>query len=330
MKLVTFLDDYGAARIGALTTDLGSIVDLAAAANMLGRDAGPDFESMLALIDGGPTALELAKAVFDDAPPGAMRGYGETKLLSPVPEPRQMRDAMAFEKHVLQAISAIYRRNAAQSDNPEETLRRYEADGLMKPPPIWYQQPIYYKCNRFSVVGDGTDVIWPSYSELMDYELEFGIFIGKGGKDIPVDQAGSHIFGFTIFNDVSARDAQTDEMRGQLGPSKGKDFDTGNVIGPWLVTADEISDPYGLEMCARINGKEVSRGNSRDMYHKFENIIAWVSRQETLHPGEFIGSGTVGDGCGLEHDRFLSPGDLMELEIEGLGTLRNRLVKAKS
>jgi len=327
MKLVTFVDKGGAARIGAVTGDLASIVDLAAGAEALGRDPGPDFESMLALIDGGPNALALAHDVFDAASSGALLDYGSTSLLSPVPEPRQMRDAMAFEKHVLQSISAIYRRNAAMSDDPEETLRRYEADGLMKPPPIWYEQPIYYKCNRFSVVGAETDVIWPRYSELMDYELEFGIFIGRGGKDIPVEQAGSHIFGYTIFNDVSARDAQADEMRGQLGPSKGKDFDTGNVIGPWLVTADEIPDPYGLEMCARVNGEEVSRGNSRDMHHKFEDIIAWVSREETLHPGEFIGSGTVGDGCGLEHGRFLSPGDVMELEIQGLGTLRNRLVK---
>lgn len=328
MKLVTFLDESGAARIGAVTAELASIVDLALSAKALRKDPGADFDSMLALIDGGPEALDLAREIFDAAPEEALRDYDVTLLLSPVPEPRQMRDAMAFEKHVLQAISAIYRRNAAQSDDPEETLRRYEADGLMKPPPIWYQQPIYYKCNRFSVVGTEADVIWPNYSELMDYELEFGIFIGRGGKNIPVEKAGSHVFGYVIFNDVSARDAQTDEMRGQLGPSKGKDFDTGNVIGPWLVTADEIPNPYDLEMCARINGREVSRGNSRDMHHKFEDIIAWVSREETLHPGEFIGSGTVGDGCGLEHGRFLSPGDVMELEIQGLGILQNRLVKS--
>ena len=327
MKLVTFLDESGDARIGAVTPDLKSIVDLAAGADAMRRPTGSDFQSMLALIDGGPAALELAQEVFDAAPPGALRDYGATRLLSPVPEPRQMRDAMAFEKHVRQAISAIYRRNAAKTDDPEDTLRRYEADGLMKPPPVWYEQPIYYKCNRFSVVGTETDVIWPSYSEVMDYELEFGIFISKGGKDIPAGEAGAHIFGYTIFNDVSARDAQSDEMRGQLGPSKGKDFDTGNVIGPWLVTADEITDPHGLDMCARVNGEEVSCGNSRDMYHKFEDIIAWVSREETIHPGEFIGSGTVGDGCGLEHERYLSPGDVMELEIEGLGILRNRLVR---
>jgi 2-keto-4-pentenoate hydratase/2-oxohepta-3-ene-1,7-dioic acid hydratase in catechol pathway len=116
------------------------------------------------------------------------------------------------------------------------------------------------------------------------------------------------------------------EMSGSLGPSKGKDFDTGNIIGPWLVTADEIVDPYNLTMVARVNGEEWSRGNSKDMYHKFEDVLAHVSQDETLYPGEFFGSGTVGNGCGLELGRFLKDGDLVELEIEGLGLLKNRIV----
>ena len=327
MKLVTFIDDADTQRIGALSRDGAEIVDLAAAADAMGRGRGRAFDDMLALIDGGEAALSLAREVTATLPKAALRPLEGTRLLSPVPVPRQMRDAMAFEKHVRQAISAIYRRIAAREDDPEAALARFEADGMMQPPPVWYEQPVYYKCNRFSVIGTETDVIWPSYSELMDYELEFGIFIGKGGKDIPAAKARGHIFGYTIFNDVSARDAQSAEMRGQLGPAKGKDFDTGNVIGPWLVTADEIPDPYALSMCARINGEELSRGTSADMHYKFEDLIAWISREETLHPGEFIGSGTVGDGCGLEHERYLSPGDVMELEIEGLGVLRNRLVK---
>lgn len=327
MKLVTFLSPDGAARIGALTDDGAAIVDLAAGAEAMGRDAGPHFADMLALIDGGPDALALAGAVLARAPEAALRPYAGTTLLAPVPVPRQIRDAMAFEKHVRQAISAIYRNIAQRAEDPVAALARYEADGMMQPPPVWYQQPIYYKGNRFSVVGTETDVIWPAYAEQMDYELEFGVFIGKAGKDIAAERAGEHIFGYTIFNDVSARDAQAAEMRGQLGPAKGKDFDTGNVIGPWLVTADAVPDPYALAMVARVNGEEVSRGSSADMHHRFEDIIAWISQDETLHPGEFIGSGTVGDGCGLEHDRYLSPGDVIELEIERLGTLRNRLVR---
>ena len=115
-------------------------------------------------------------------------------------------------------------------------------------------------------------------------------------------------------------------MAGQLGPAKGKDFDTGNAMGPWLVTADEVANPYDLTMIARVNGEEWSRGNSGAMQHKFEDILAHASNEETLMAGEFFGSGTVGGGCGLELGRFLKPNDIVELEIEGLGVLRNRVV----
>ena len=173
-------------------------------------------------------------------------------------------------------------------------------------------------------------MLWPLNSKMLDYELEFGIILGKGGKNIAKDKARAHIFGYLIFNDVSARDIQMREMQGQLGPTKGKDFDTGNILGPWLVTADEVPDPYNLTMVARVNGEEWSRGNSGTMHHKFEDMIAHVSADETLHAGEFFGSGTVGNGCGLEQGRFLKPNDVVELEIDGLGVLRNRFVKLAS
>ena len=144
---------------------------------------------------------------------------------------------------------------------------------------------------------------------------------------VPRERAREHIAGYTVFNDFSARDAQMREMAGRLGPAKGKDFDTGNAMGPFLVTTDEVPDPYALTMVARVNGEEWSRGRSGEMHHRFEDIIAHVSRDETLHPGEFIGSGTVGNGCGLELDRWIAPGDVVELEVEGLGVLRNRVVK---
>ena len=118
-------------------------------------------------------------------------------------------------------------------------------------------------------------------------------------------------------------------MQGQLGPAKGKDFDTGNAMGPWLVTADEIADPDNLTMVARVNGEEWSRGNSGTMLHKLEDALVHASSEETLYPGEFFGSGTVGGGCGLELGRFLKPGDVIELEVEGLGTLRNRVVASR-
>ena len=170
-------------------------------------------------------------------------------------------------------------------------------------------------------------MIWPSYSRAMDFELELACYIGKKALDVPVEKATDHIVGFTIYNDMSARDAQGLEMPGKLGPAKGKDFDTGNVMGPCLVTRDEIDDVYDLDMIARVNGEEWGRGNTRDMLWRFEDVIAHISRSETLYPGEVLGSGTVGNGCGLEQLRYLNPGDTVELEIEQIGTLTTRVVK---
>jgi 2-keto-4-pentenoate hydratase/2-oxohepta-3-ene-1,7-dioic acid hydratase in catechol pathway len=307
MKLITFATG-GVPHIGALLPGEQEAVDFTAA------DGAPYFRDMLALIDGGEPALDHARSLVK-APPRTLP-LGSLHLMAPVPEPRQMRDFLSFEMHV---------RNARANSPTFRGGRRLDPASV-EIPKVWYDQPIYYKCNRFSVIGTGADIRWPRYSRLLDYELEFGIFLARGGKDIRREQAKSHIFGYCIFNDVSARDAQMLEMQGQLGPAKGKDFDTGNVMGPWLVTADEVPDPYDLTMAARINGEEWSRGNSGTMQHRFEDMIVHVSADETLHAGEFFGSGTVGGGCGLELGRFLKPGDVIELEVTGLGVLRNRVV----
>ncbi|MBU0514222.1 MAG: fumarylacetoacetate hydrolase family protein [Proteobacteria bacterium] len=308
MKLITYQEQEGAQKVGALLDDLQTIVDLS-----------EKFVDMPALIDGGQAALDLARQMVEARAATVLRG--EVKLKAPLPVPRQIRDFMCFEKHFRQA----YRQGARRKVGVLAPL--LTALGLVRIPRVWYEQPIYYKSNRFSVIGPDEDVIWPAYSQEMDFELELAIVIGGQGKDIPLEKARDHIFGYTIFNDMSARDAQFEEMACRLGPAKGKDFDTGNVIGPWLVTADEIPDPYHLTMVARVNGEQWGRGFSGDMHHRFEDMIAHVSRSETIYPGELFGSGTVGDGCGLEHGRFLQPGDLIELEIEGLGQLRNRLIK---
>jgi 2-keto-4-pentenoate hydratase/2-oxohepta-3-ene-1,7-dioic acid hydratase in catechol pathway len=310
MKLVTF-ETGGARHIGALLSDSKTIADFTASA-----PTAPHFRDMLALIDGGDAALQEARAV--EKAPKVTVPLASVRLLAPVPEPRQMRDFLCFEQHLRQARANRYLFTGGERGDPAK----------MEIPQVWYEQPIYYKCNRFSVVGTGTDVRWPLNCKMLDYELEFGIFLGRGGVNIKKADARSHIFGYCIFNDVSARDIQMREMQGQLGPTKGKDFDTGNVMGPWLVTADEMTDPYNLTMVARVNGEEWSRGNSGKMHHSFEDILAHVSADETVRPGEFFGSGTVGNGCGLEQGRFLKAGDTVELEIEGLGILRNRFVKA--
>ena len=311
MKLVSFVAPDGARHIGALLPGEHDIVDFSAA------DPAPYFRDMLALIDGGEPALAHARRLLAEA--GRSVPLAACRLLAPVPEPRQMRDFLSFETHI---------RNARANSPAVRGGRRLDP-ATIEIPRVWYEQPIYYKGNRFSVIGTDTDIVWPRYAKVLDYELEFGIFIGRGGKNIAREAARSHIFGFSIFNDVSTRDAQMREAPGGLGPAKGKDFDTGNVLGPWLVTPDEIADPYNLTMVARINGEECSRGNTGAMQHKFEDMIAHVSADETLHAGEFFGSGTVGGGCGLEHGRFLEPGDVIELEVEGLGTLRNRVVAQK-
>jgi 2-keto-4-pentenoate hydratase/2-oxohepta-3-ene-1,7-dioic acid hydratase in catechol pathway len=294
MRLVTFRSKGRAPAPGALVDGGTKVAALAG------------FRSVLQIVEGGQNALDRAYEVLKNAPT-----FENVELLAPIPHPPQMRDFLCFEKHLKQAFEAVAKLRGTPARIPE----------------IWYERPIFYHPSRFSVCGPDADVPWPSYTERLDFELEFGCYIGRPGKDIARERARSHIFGYTIFNDFSARDEQTKEMAGQLGPGKGKDFDNANAMGPCLVTADELTDPYNLEMAVRVNGEEWGRGNSRDMHWKFEDCIAHASRAETLHSGEFFGSGTVGNGCGLEQLRFLEPGDVVELEVEGIGTLRNRVVK---
>jgi 2-keto-4-pentenoate hydratase/2-oxohepta-3-ene-1,7-dioic acid hydratase in catechol pathway len=308
LKLVTFDLPDGSRHIGALLTGETRIADFTASGAPWARD-------MLALIDGGEAALAAARAQLEA--PAATHELAAVRLAAPLPEPRQMRDFLCFEQHLRQA----------RTQRHLFGITGYPTDpAKVDVPKIWYEEPVYYKCNRFAVVGTGHDVVCPSYCRMLDYELEFGIVLGKRAKNIRREDAKSHIFGYCIFNDFSARDQQMREMQGQLGPTKGKDFDTANVMGPWLVTADEVPNPYDLTMVARVNGVEWSRGNSGTMHHKFEDILAHVSRDETVYPGEFFGSGTVGNGCGLEHGRFLKIGDTVELEVTGLGRLTNRVV----
>ncbi len=309
MKFVTYLSQSREEIPGVLLDDLETIVDLS-----------DKFDNILSIVDGGQEALN--DAVELQKSQAKTIALQEVALKAPIPVPTQIRDCMLFEKHLQQATTTFAKRKFGMLGSLLIKL------GASKIPKIWYEQPIYYKANRFSVIGHEEKIIWPGYSELMDFECEIAIIIGKKGKDIPKEEAMEHVFGFLIFNDMSARDAQFKEMAGRLGPAKGKDFDTGNILGPYLVTKDEIEDPYNLTMIARVNGKEWGRGNSGEMHHRFEDLIAHVSSSETLYPGECLGSGTVGNGCGLEHNRFLKPNDIIELEIDKLGILRNKIVKS--
>jgi 2-keto-4-pentenoate hydratase/2-oxohepta-3-ene-1,7-dioic acid hydratase in catechol pathway len=317
---VTYRAGSGPARAGALTDKDSCVVDLQRAHQARFKSTSPHLDSVLAVIEGGANALDVAAETVRNAPADAVVARSSVTLDAPVPAPPQMRDFLCFEKHLLQSFAAVRHLRAGQTGEPEPK-------GAVQVPQVWYERPVFYHPNRLNVVGTDQDVVWPAYSNMIDFELEFGCYIGPGGRDISRDKAREHIFGYTIFNDLSARDEQTLDMAGQLGPGKGKDFDRGNVMGPCLVTADEIGDPYRLDMIARVNGTEWGRGNSREMHWKFEDCIAHISRGETLHPGEFFGSGTVGNGCGLEHLRFLSPGDVVELEVEKIGVLRTRMTR---
>jgi 2-keto-4-pentenoate hydratase/2-oxohepta-3-ene-1,7-dioic acid hydratase in catechol pathway len=279
---------------------------------------------MLALIEAGASGLDSVRDLQSRRGGDADLSYAisQVELLSPVPRPVLIRDFSVFPTHVRQAPIGMQKLAARIEGKPAPDIKP-AADV----PAVYRSQPIYYRGNHLSVVGDGATVRWPRYSRYMDYELEFGVFLGKGGADIPAKDARDYIFGFSIFNDFSARDAQMIEMRSMLGPAKGKDFDTGNAIGPWIVTADEIPDPYSLRMSARVNDETWSAGDSSGMLHSFEDMIAFASRDETLVPGEFFGSGTMGNGCGMEQDRYLEDGDVVELEVEKIGILRNKVVR---
>ncbi|MCL6641108.1 MAG: fumarylacetoacetate hydrolase family protein, partial [Candidatus Rokubacteria bacterium] len=224
------------------------------------------------------------------------------RLCAPVPRPASLRDFLAFEAHTRAAFA-----------------RRGEPV-----PEAWYRMPVYYKGNHRSIVGPDADVRWPRYTERLDYELELACVIGRRGRDLDEAAAAGVIAGYTVMNDWSARDIQRNEMMVRLGPAKGKDFATS--LGPYLVTADEL-DPRNLRMVARVNGEVWSEGNSGTSHWTFPQMIAHVSQEEDVFPGDVLGSGTVGGGCGLELDRWLKPGDVVELEIEGIGVLRNRVVR---
>lgn len=318
MKLLTYRSSTGP-RIGALIGE-DRVLDLAAA------DPDSAFASMQALIDAGEAGLARARDLAAAPPEAALVALAGLKLMAPLPLPQQMRDCLVFERHLLQGSEQHARLLVADDPDPEQAFRALMDSGAFAIPPVWYEQPIYYKCNRFTFIGHEDDIVWPRYSQRLDYELEMAMVIGKTGKNIRREDAFDHIFGFTIYNDVSARDAQFREMPGRLGPAKGKDFDTGNIMGPWIVTTDEF-DPYDRVMTARVNGEQWSRGDSGTMHHRFDRILEHISADETLHAGEVIGSGTVGNGCGAEFSRWIQPGDLIELEIEGIGILRNRVTK---
>ena len=223
-------------------------------------------------------------------------------VTAPLPNPPSLRDFIAFENHI-----------AATSKRRGQPI-----------PPEWYKAPVYYKGNHRTIIGPDHDLSWPLNTSKLDYELELACVIGRKGIDLSEQDAADYIAGYTIMNDFSARDIQFQEMACRLGPAKGKDFAT--AIGPCIVTPDEISDLASLHMIARVNGELWSEGRFGSIHWSFSQMIEHVSRGEAIYPGDLFGSGTVGGGCGLEFDRYLKPGDVIELEIQPIGVLRTVIV----
>ncbi len=329
MRLATYRSSDGEERLGVLVDE--RVLDVRAAAEGMLGEAPSWSASMLEFLRAGPPGRREAEelVVKSTGANAAMHNVGEVELLAPVPRPESVRDGMSFERHVLQATRVAGLGPLARVDAVLERVlgSRRSLAGLLNRE--FYVQPPYYRSNDRSVVGPEAEVRMPAGCQKFDYELEWGVYIVVQGRDIPAERAAEHIGGYTIFNDFSARDIQLAEMRSRLGPAKGKNFDTGNAMGPCLVTPEQLSDPYDLLMTARVNGAEWSRGNTGEAYWRFEQLIEHISRDETLYPGDFIGSGTCsgaqGMGCGLEQGRFLSPGDVVELEVQGIGVLRNRV-----
>jgi 2-keto-4-pentenoate hydratase/2-oxohepta-3-ene-1,7-dioic acid hydratase in catechol pathway len=251
-------------------------------------DAGFDGD-MVAFIEAGAPVADGGRRV------------PRPRLLAPI-RPRSLRDFLAFEGHLKGAYERLGR------DIPAE----------------WYEVPAYYKGLPDTVVGPGVEVPWPAYTDQLDHELELAAVIGRRVRDVRREDAAGCIFGYTIWNDLSARDVQRREGPIGMGPGKAKDWDGSNVLGPCLVTADEF-DASAARMAVRVNGELWGESSSAEMHHSFADMIAYASRSLTLYPGEVFGSGTAAGGSGLELDRWLAEGDVVELEVEGIGILRNTI-----
>jgi 2-keto-4-pentenoate hydratase/2-oxohepta-3-ene-1,7-dioic acid hydratase in catechol pathway len=292
----------------AIASGDGAPVDLLDAWNevtgtRLDLDTGMFLTSTIRLIEQGPEVwaevndvARAASSVPDMRVPEDERGF---RYLCPLDHLASLRDFLAFEDHV--------KRGAARRDT--------------EVPDYWYEAPVYYKGNHRSLLGPDEPCPWPEYSKRLDFELELAAIVGRRGRDVSSEEAGQHIFGFTIFNDWSARDVQAREMSAWLGPAKGKDF--ANSFGPCIVTADELGTEPDLEMICRVNDEEWGRARSSDARWKWADMVVHVSAAEDIHPGDVYGSGTPGGCCGLDLGRDLATGDVVELEIERIGVLRS-------
>ncbi len=271
-----------------------------------------------------PNSLHYLLNHFDDPHDALEESYGLYLFLQKVGDLTLRNGVSVF--HKLSDITLINPMDKISTYRDFYAHEKHVAAGFKKRnepiPQAWYEIPAYYKGATEGFIGDGEEILWPSYTDVLDYELELAMIVGRDGKNIKEDEASSHIFGYAVLNDISARDIQKKEMAVRLGPAKGKDFCT--ILGPVIVTADEFEyQEPNLLMTAKVNGKEWSRGQSGDIHYTWAQMLTHVSKDEWVMPGDVFGSGTVGTGCGLELDKWIQPGDKLELTVEGIGTLTN-------
>jgi 2-keto-4-pentenoate hydratase/2-oxohepta-3-ene-1,7-dioic acid hydratase in catechol pathway len=285
MRLVTYRAD-GAAQIGALEND--EVVDLSAVA-----------PSMLALIEQGPQGLEKARAALAT---GARRPLSALRLLAPIPRP---------SKNIV-CLGMNYAEHA------------YESARSRGMPEVLPEHPVFFSKPPTTVNDPDGDVpLWPGVSEQIDWEVELGFVIGRGGSFIRPEEALGHVFGYTIVNDVSARDIQNRHQQFL----KGKSLDGYAPMGPCIVTADEIADPHALGLRLRVNGKTMQDSTTADLVFKIPQILSVYTQGTTVEPGDIFITGTPsGVGMGMKPQQWLKPGDVMEAEIDGIGVLRNTVV----
>jgi fumarylacetoacetate (FAA) hydrolase len=304
MRLATILPRASHAHVPVASAPDGTWIELAAiTARKVTR-----LEDALPWVMGHGSHLSERAASWK----GPRYRGSEFAFLPPIVRPAAFRDFDAFEPHV-------------------KSTRQKQG---LEIPPAWYEAPIFHFANRLALVGHGATVCAPTASQELDFGLALGVVIGRRGRDISPEKAWEHVAGFTVVNDLSARDLERRELPAGMGPSKGKDFAT--AVGPWLVPLSEMADriegeKLSLSMTAKVNGKLVASSSTSTLYHSIPRLVTHASRDAELFPGDLLSTGAAGGGCFWELDEkgssgWLQPGDCVELEIERIGTLVTRII----
>jgi len=323
MKLVTFKGDSGGDRVGIWTKD-DKIVDLKSAADGNGIEPSV-FDNMLSLIEGGEAALATARRIESNPPANAVVQRSSVRLRAPIERPPRMRAISGYPRHIEQAAIGYSRIASRSAPDPEKAFAA-AMQRSVKPSEGFFKVPAYWWMDHFSVSGPDDEVKWPRYSNWIDYELELVAIVGKRGRDIKKEDADKYLFGYTILNDLSARDTQRVAIESGMSiTAKGKDFDGGYPMGPCIVTADAL-DIYNVNAVLRVNGEVWGKGHSGEKHWTYSDAIAYMSQYSDMIPGEVLSAATIPNCSGMENEKLGKIGDVVELDVEGIGVLRTKIV----